>query len=173
MKKTLNLLPLQAPGPFVNRGLVVKAVVVVVVYVAAIFGLWMINSHEAKSLDKTIADLKGKRTHLQQLIAASKPFVKAKSGNQNVMALMTNTPPWDAVMQELSLVVPSTVWLEIVESQDAKHLRLKGFATSQTAVAKLIDSLERSRYFGNVEIVFSQKGKDATSFEVRAEMKWT
>ena len=175
MKKTLNLLPPLAKQPIHLRKTVLTVGAAAVIYIVALTVLWFMSNYELGKLNSTIEDLRGRKSQMQDYIAvsAAPPAAPQDTTYKEIMAGLRATPPWDAILAELSFVVPDTVWLEIIESRDARHLRLKGFSTSQSDVAKLISRLERSHYFRNVEIVFSQKGKQAITFELRTEMKWT
>jgi Tfp pilus assembly protein PilN len=175
MKKTLNLLPPLAKQPIHLRKTVLTIGGAAVIYIVALAVLWFMSNYELGKLNSTINDLRGRKSQMQDYIAvsATPPAAPRDTTDEEIMNIMRVTPPWDAILAELSFVVPGTVWLEIISSSDARHLRLKGFSTSQSDVAKLISRLERSHYFRNVEIVFSQKGEQAITFELRTEIKWT
>ncbi len=175
MKKTLNLLPPLGKRPIRLGKTALTVGAAAVIYIVALTVLWLMSNYELKHLNSTIEDLLGRKSQMQDYIAVSATPAAAPQDatDKEIMGRLRATPPWDAILAELSFVVPDTVWLEIIESSDASHLRLKGFSTSQADVAKLISRLERSHYFRNVEIVFSQKGEQAITFELRTEIKWT
>ncbi len=133
------------------------------------------NNYELGRLENAISDLNNKKLQVSQHMASvSAPAsVKRDATKAEILSTMRSTPPWDAILSELTLVVPDSIWLEIIESPDARHLRLKGYSRSQSEVAKLIARLERSDYFDNVELVFSMMGKKTATFELRAEITWT
>jgi Tfp pilus assembly protein PilN len=174
MKRTLSLLPPLKAKPLATKRLLIAVAAGAALYAAALAGVLLLNNYQARNLDNAISDLRGKKLQLQQYMSASAPRAGAtESADPAIMEKMRNTPPWDAIFSELSLIVPGEVWLETVESPDARHVRLKGYAQSPSDVARLIERLERSRYFDNVEIVFTQKGEKANAFELRTEMTWT
>jgi Tfp pilus assembly protein PilN len=173
-KRTLNLLPPSKARPLIKKKAVVMAVSAVALYAFLIGGLWLLNGYELDRLNSTIGEMNGRKLELAQLISGV-PAPQADQGDAaraEIMKAMRGTPPWEAILSELSMVVPNTIWLEVIEAADTKHMRLKGYSRTQGDIAKLISSLERSNYFGNVEIVYSQKGDTATSFELRVEMTW-
>jgi Tfp pilus assembly protein PilN len=174
MKRTLNLMPPVEVRPVAKKNLIAAIVVGVTAYAVVLGGVWFLSTFELTRLNSTIEDLSNRKHQMQQYMAVTAgPGGVPAGADPVIMSMMRTTPPWDAVLAELSLVMPGGVWLELVESPDAKHLRLKGYAKSQSGIVKLIEGLERSRYFGNVEIVFAQKGERALTFELKTEMKWT
>ena len=164
MKKTLNLLPPLERQPVRLGKTVLTVCAVAGLYIVAVAVLWYMSNYELGKLNSTIKDLSGRKAQMQSYIAASAapPAAAQDATDKAIMDRLRATPPWDAILAELSFVVPDTVWLEIIESSGSRHLRLKGFSTSHADIAKLISRLERSHYFGNVEIVFSQKGARAS-----------
>jgi hypothetical protein len=173
-RKTLNLLPPAEARPVSLRNLIAVIVFGVAAYALVLAGVWALSTFELTQLNSNIEDLSSRKLQMQQYMAVTAgPGGVAAGADPAIMSMMRTTPPWDAMLAELSLVMPVGVWLELVESSDAKTLRLKGYAISQSGIVRLIEGLERSRYFGNVEIVFSQKGGTALAFELRTDMKWT
>jgi hypothetical protein len=173
MKRTLNLLPPVEVLPVAKRNIIAVIVIGVAVYAVVLAGVWFLSTFELTRLNSTIEDLSSRKLQMQQYMAVTAgPGGVPAGADPAIMRMMRTTPPWDAVLAELSLVMPGGVWLELLESSDAKNIRLKGYAKSQSGIVKLIEGLERSRYFGSVEIVFAQKGADALAFELRTEMKW-
>lgn len=173
-RKTLNLLPPAAVRPVSMRNLVAALLVGIAAYALVLAGVWALSTFELTRLSNTIEDLSTRKLQMQQYMAVTAGTGGVAAGaDPAIMSMMRTTPPWDSVLAELSLVMPRGVWLELVESSDAKTLRLKGYAISQSGIVRLIEKLERSRYFGTVEIIFSHKGEKAVAFELRTEMKWT
>ena len=148
MKKTLNLLPPVGKQPIRLGKTVLTVGAAAVIYTVALAVLWFMSNYELKTLNSTIEDLRGRKSQMQDYIAVSAiPAAPRDTTATEIMNIMRATPSWDAILAELSFVVPDTVWLEIIDSSDARYLRIKGFATSQADVAKLISRLERSHYF--------------------------
>ncbi len=174
-KRTLNLLPPAERRPMPARKALALAVAALALYAAFVAGIWFLNGSELKRLNGTIKELQSRKLQLQKHAAGVQaPARKSTDAAEaEIMSMMRATPPWEAILSELSVVVPEAVWLELIESSDARHLRLKGYSKTQSDIARLIESLELSDYFDNIELVYSQKGEKTTSFELRAEMTWT
>jgi hypothetical protein len=173
MKRTLNLMPPVEVLPAAKRNFIALIAVGAAAYAVVLAGVWFLSTFELTKLTSTIDDLSSRKLQMQQYMTVTAgPGHIPEGADPAIMSMMRTTPPWDAVLAELSLVMPGGVWLEIVESSDARRLRLKGYSKSQSGIARLIEGLERSRYFGNVEIVFAQKGEKALTFELKTEMKW-
>ncbi len=174
MKETLNLLP-PARKPVAFRTGAMIAALASALYIALIVTIWLMNTAEIKRMELTIEELNARKAQIKkQLAVAQRPAPPAAEvAEARVLSAMQNTPPWDTLLAELSVIVPRTVYLDLIESTDSRHMRFKGFSMTHADVAKFIRQLERSPYFQNVEIVYSQKGAQETAFELRAQMKWT
>lgn len=173
-KRTLNLLPPEKARPLLRKKTALVMVGALALYAAFVGGLWLLYEFELERLNGTIGELNGRKLELARHIEGP-PVPRAALGQAaraEISDALRATPPWDAILAELSLVVPDSVWLEVTESTDTRHMRIKGYARTQADIARLIARLERSDYFGNVEMVYSQKGADAASFELRVEMTW-
>ncbi|MGD2081125.1 MAG: PilN domain-containing protein, partial [Nitrospirota bacterium] len=167
--------PPSGERPRPARRALVAAVAALSLYAAFVAGAWFLNGSELQKLNRTIEELRGRKLQLQKQAAAVKaPAVKKADGAEaEIVGMMRATPPWEAILSELSIVVPEGVWLELIQSGGERHLRVKGYSKNQSDIARLIDSLERSDLFGGIELVYSRKGEKATSFELRAELTWT
>jgi len=174
-KDTLTLLPPAEARPAPPMRKAVVAAAAALLYAALLGGALYANSRELKNLDAAVGELNGRKLEMARLIAgmAGPSTAGVDAARAEIMSAMRSTPPWEAILSEISLIVPDTVWLEIIESADSRHLRLKGYSKSQAEIAKLIARLESSEHFENVEIMFSQKGERAAAFELKVEIKWT
>lgn len=174
-KGTLNLLPPSGKRPRPARRALVAAAAALSLYAAFVAGTWLLNGSELKRLNGTIEELLGRRNELQKQAAEVRaPAVrKTKGAEAEILGMMRATPSWEAILSELSLVVPEGVWLELIESGGERQLRVKGYSKTQSEIAILIESLEGSDLFGGIELVYSRKGDRATAFELRAELTWT
>ena len=173
MKPTLNLLPPEAQPTHIKTSALLTAAAPVL-YILAILGLWFFNNIELTRLSATIEQLSGNKATMQRHLAATPAGIPPIAPTDTeVLSMMKTTPPWDTMLAEISTLLPKTVWLNLIESTNAKNLRLKGFSKNQTDIAELISRLEGSPYFRNVRIVFAQKGKNASAFELTVEMIWT
>ncbi|MCE5193999.1 MAG: PilN domain-containing protein [Nitrospiraceae bacterium] len=176
MKKTLNLLPLAAKaGGTKGRGLSDYLIIGICVYAAVIMSLWVSRTIEYKKLVSENNLLAKKKIELQGKIAPVSTTGVPASYAQEIINAIEQSQKWSLIISDISVVTPEDVWLSSIETRidgGAKLMNIKGFSTSQLAVANFISALEASNHFYNVEIVFSQKGEKNISFELKTKLKW-
>ena len=90
---------------------------------------------------------------------------------QAANTLLNDRIIWSDIVREISLIVPSGVYLTMVESEEKKEgleksLRLAGFSDSQAWITNFILSLERSYYFSDVSLVYAQRDSDRSDGQV-------
>jgi hypothetical protein len=177
MKETLNLLPPEAkPGALKIIG--TKSfymLLIVVVCSGFIVALSLLNTGKIKKLDVEINALNERKAGLEKELGAfgEKPSLTADS---EILSALRKAPPWDGILGELSLIVPDDTWLTLIESREEKggiYMSIKGSSLAHLGVSKLISGLEASRYFSDVDIVFSQKGPKNIIFELKTKLRWT
>ncbi|MDP2168163.1 MAG: PilN domain-containing protein [Thermodesulfovibrionales bacterium] len=175
MKKTLNLLP-AGKKERIARGMAFYAGAGILLYLAVICGLWAYNLSEAKSIRAAIDETDKKVAGLRsQIVGLPLPEPIVTPEGQGIAVKLGQTPPWDMVLWELSHITPEKVWLSLIDIKDSGggiSMSIKGFSKTQVAVADFIGGLEESRYFSDVEVVFSQKGETDAVFELRVKIKW-
>jgi Tfp pilus assembly protein PilN len=175
LKKTLNLLPSEYQ-PVKRKGKIYYAAFALGLYVLIILTFWAFNIITVKRLDPEINRLKALKQEMQRQLSFLQPAAPETIEGAEILEAIKTTPPWDRILAELSLVVPDSIWLTLIESKETREaifLGIKGFSETQVGIAELISRLEASPYFYEVEIVFSQKGEEYTTFELRTKIKWT
>lgn len=176
MKETLNLLP-DKERPKDKKGIFFYLAIVFSLYLLTVTGLWGYNISISKRLDSAVREHEGLRANLLSQVAAKEPAAPPPPSIEKEIAdKAMRTPPWDAILGELSVSVPEKVWLSLIdikESEGSTSISIKGFSKTQVDVAELISGLEESSYFSDIEIVFSQKTAKDVIFELKAKIKWT
>lgn len=177
MKKTLNLLPIAAKAKGIkDKGISYYLIIVIGVYAAVILSLWFFRSSEYQKLVSETNLLTKKKTELQQKITSIPTTGAPVSYAQEIINAIEKSQKWSLIVSDISVVTPEDVWLSSIETRNdagTKQMNIKGFSTSQLAVANFISALEASNHFYNVEIVFSQKGEKNISFELKTKLKWS
>lgn len=134
-------------------------------------GMWAGNLIELKRLEIRLNELNQNKALLMTGIRPL-PAQEVTTSAGEISGMLKNTPPFDLILAELSLIVPDEVWLSLIDIKRS-DMSIKGFSKTQVAVAQLISRLEESMYFSDVEIVFSQKAQENVTFELRTRIRWT
>lgn len=176
MKETLNLLPVEVKaGDPAKKGKFYYFFLALALYSAAAISLWAINIVNIRKVDAEISSLNKQREELQLKFPRQSGLPVVASSIREIADVIERSPRWSSIISDISVVVPEEVWFSSIESRDDKNIKyinIKGLSTTQFGVAKLISALEKSRYFYDVEIIFSQKGEKDISFELKTKLKW-
>lgn len=187
MKRQINLIEgllveSQQPLPVWSVAVVTGAAILVPVLV------WGIQMRAQGRLDPQVTELRMTRDRLAQETSAARQHVAQLQGDNTrrlVERARADEIGWGEAFRELSLVVPSGVWLSLLETQEAAGesiavdvpLRIQGTAFSQRAVADLLAQLETTRYFGRPELVYTQReagqGTARVGFEIQCALRRT
>jgi len=98
----------------------------------------------------------------QQLLARLEPL--------SALARLEATPSADALLAEITMLVPTNTWLTTFELKD-QHLRIVGVSPNSGNVVKLVSS---SQLFSGVQLRSSMSlgiGTGLDRFEIAAELK--
>ncbi|MBI4691730.1 MAG: PilN domain-containing protein [Nitrospirae bacterium] len=176
MKETLNLLPVEVKAGLPKMGKFYYLFLGLSAYIVLMTGLWSYKFIAVKRLDAETNKLNKQKMELQQKILPPSPVVVVPSVEKGISEAVEKAPQWSLIISDLSIIVPENIWLSSIESKEDKGIRqmnIKGFSKTQLEVANLISSLESSRHFYDVQIVFAQKGEKDVTFELKARLKWT
>jgi|Deesub1362B_J571_1020462.scaffolds.fasta_scaffold00108_31 Tfp pilus assembly protein PilN len=178
MKDTLNLLPRAEKARPPRQRLLLALAVALGAYVLLILGLWGSEVLGARKLQAELRALKAERARLQGALQAAQarrrpPAVPVEA---KIAQALRETPPWDALLAELSLLVPQEVWLLKLQGRAQKEgyvLRLKGQARTAQALALFIQRLEGSAFMEDVQVLYIQKADSLTAFQLQARLRWS
>lgn len=130
--------------------------------------VWGLQVRAANRLDPQIVELRAARDRLTQEADQARAVIAgliATNARRAAERARAESMPWSDAFRELSFVVPSGVWLTVLD--EAAHpegadegdvpFRLQGTAVSQGAVAELLANLETAQYFSEPLLVYSQR----------------
>ena len=147
---------------------------------------WGLQVRAANHLDPQVVELRASRDRLTQEADQARAGIAgliATNARRAAERARAESLPWSDAFRELSFVVPSGVWLTVLE--EAAHpdgtdaadvpFRLQGTAVSQGAVAELLANLETAQHFSEPLLVYSQRevgGRTAhVGFEIQCGLR--
>lgn len=173
MKDTVNLLPREIRRPAAKPGRLVWLAALVVIAAIAVAG-W--KRWEQYAADREKVRLAGARDAVQAEIAKINaeiaPFRQAAEVQRGEAAALSTLREraagrtrFSAVLGEVGRRAPPSLWLSSLESKPSdgdagQTIDLKGAAYSHENVTAFVSSLERSRLFSNVTLVYAERGAE-------------
>lgn len=173
MKDTVNLLPREIRKPAGRPGRLVWLAALVVIAAAAVAG-W--KRWEQYAADREKVRLAAARDAVQAEIAKINaeiaPFRQAAEIQRGEAAALSTLRErvggrmrFSAVLGEVGRLAPPSLWLSSLESKPAdgdgaQAVDLKGAAYAHENVTAFVSSLERSRLFSNVTLVYAERGAE-------------
>ncbi|MFH1874377.1 MAG: PilN domain-containing protein [Pseudomonadota bacterium] len=103
--------------------------------------------------------------------------IDGNSSKEDILKSYHQAVKWNVVLAKVIEDIPPQVWLKSVSAQQeqSRMFSLTGEAPNQQIVAALIDSLERSNLFHNVQLISSEmvedKGSRKLNFKVNCILK--
>jgi type IV pilus assembly protein PilM len=142
-------------------------------------------------LQTTETQYRSLRADLDKALALKSENDGMKSRLQLIRDLSQGNSRWSAILLELSKQVPKELWLTELRSEErlaakgaaekkeglsrVPYLRMVGLTYSQDRLKELLSSLSQSKTFGEVELVYAEKGKEnpgegLVRFEIRMKV---
>lgn len=185
MKQHINLiedlwLAAQPPPPIWGLAALTGAALMVPLLV------WGIHVRAAERLDPQVVEMRATRDRLAQEGTAARQILadlQAQNARRLIELTRAEEIVWGETFRELSLVVPSGVWLTQLETHGETGdtlagdmpLRILGTAVSQRVVADLLARLETAARFARPELVYTQReaglGTARVGFEIRCGLR--
>ncbi len=182
MKETVNLLPREIRQPAGRPGRLVWLAALVVIAAVAVAG-W--KRWEQYAADREKVRLAAVRDAVQAEIAKINaeiaPFRQAAEIQRGEAAALSTLRErvggrmrFSAVLGEVGRLAPPSLWLSSLESKPsdgdgAQAVDLKGAAYAHENVTAFVSSLERSRLFSNVTLVYAERGAERGRSTVKDE----
>ncbi len=168
----VNLLPEYLKEQRFTRKLKVLLMAVAVLYVLAVAGFYTYQMVAIRKEALSIAVLKREKESIIKryvtyqeirnktgLIKRSEDDIKRRMAV--VSSLLDSQTPWFQILRFISRTIPDKVWLSSLSTSDVggkgKVVRFGGTAASNGAIAEFIFTLENSRFFRDVDLIYSQK----------------
>lgn len=142
-------------------------------------------------LQTTETQYRSLRADLDKALALKAENDGMKSRLQLIRGLSLGNSRWSAILFELSKQVPKELWLTELRSEErlaakgaaekkeglsrVPYLKMVGLTYSQDRLKELLSSLSQSKTFGEVELVYAEKGKEnpgegLVRFEIRMKV---
>ncbi|MDR7520966.1 MAG: PilN domain-containing protein [Armatimonadota bacterium] len=150
----INLLPRvprrRIPGrQFIEVGVPLVALVAVVVLSAVISGR---NARLQQQIDETNREIADLQPTVARVLDLDRRIAVLREKEKVILELVRQQMPAAAVLNEIRLLVPRTVWLTSMSVPDASSLSMEGFAMNYYAVAELMDNLGTGQLFRLVDL---------------------
>lgn len=153
--------------------------------------VWGVHVRAASRLDPQVVELRAARDRLagegdqaRQLIAD----LETQNARRVLEQAQAEQINWHEAFRELTLVVPSGMWLSdlgreggVALTTESKTeagdipIRIRGLAVSQGVVADLLVNLETSTHFGNPTVMYTQReqgqGIGRVGFEIQCALR--
>ena len=177
MKKHLNFIPKDMKAKWeVRHELVPLALFAALVFYAGagpvrLSVLTQISEKEIAQLEATSNELNEKLKAMNEQSKVAEQNNESLSAIQQVLARKNY---WSEVFKEMSILVPEDVWLTNFSNMKTggkapggqpttgspESLVIKGYATSQLAVARFLKVLEESAFFTGARMISTEKEKE-------------
>ncbi len=173
----INLLPIRAQiqKQNVKQQFTLFLIVIVIMIIACYF--WILSVSEQKQeMQKSIAKAKTDIQKIDIKIKEINNFKKDKEEFEKKLDIITNLKKGKTgpvrMFADLAENIPDRVWLEKFEEKEGA-VTLDGFAVRHEDVSFLMVALEKSKYFDNIVLIFTEfvdvkykKGKSLASAKI-------
>lgn len=172
MKRHLNFVPANLrPKIEVPYGI---APVVVFVLAASFVSISAMSLHsESKVMTEQLQALEVQNNQLLQKIQTHQGIQKTHQEVGELQKVFERKNYISELFKELSMLIPEDIWLtsfsKTSEVSGMNSLVIRGNASSQGGIADFLSTLERSEFFSNVRMSFSEKEKDIRPSRYRFE----
>jgi type IV pilus assembly protein PilM len=192
---TINLLPSydrEAIAVIKTRGIIKRYTLLVTAVLLALFlillGGGFFFRHRLRTTETQYRSL---RADLDKALALKVENDGMKSRLQLIRDLSQGNSRWSAILLELSKQIPKELWLTELRSEErlvakgaagkkegfsrVPYMRMVGLTYSQDRLKEMLYSLSQSPTFGEVELVYAEKGKEnpgegLVRFEIRMKV---
>jgi Tfp pilus assembly protein PilN len=133
-----------------------------VLYYLALQGtIFAIRTQIAKT-DQEIARLQPEVTRVQEL----RRQIDASKRREVLLAqLLASQLPASAILGSVRTLIPKEAWITLVNVPDTSSFNIEGYAMSYVVVARLMDNLESSQMFSDIDLSVVERDK-IDKFEV-------
>ena len=169
----INLLPVKRTQ--LREKMKREVAIFVLIALAVVMGLKYHYEQQKKIIDQVRYRVSKVEDELKSLSGVGKKLAKVKKSKINLekkleiikkLRITDYYPP--KVLQQISELIPKKVWLKGIVQEESKVL-LTGSATSNEEIGVFMTKLEKSGYFSEVDLVFTDAGLPAAKGEVKQE----
>lgn len=185
-KVNINLLPIEERPVEKNKFkefLKTGGPIYIPVFIALILGLvWFGLFNKQKRIEREIKEMDIELKDLAPKVAEVKDLMKkekAISDKIDVLKKLSNSKYTRIkLLDEINRLIPEYTWLtaineENTDSTGAINIVIHGITTSNFAVSNFMQFLEKSQYFTDIKLSFTQRneiaGTETTEFEIRVK----
>jgi len=158
------------------------------VLIILFLGIYSFGSIQIRKEEKRVADLKAENERLNKAIAEHQVYEKRKAELQKtqdiVSTALSGEIAWHKILNEISMVIPSNIWLREFTGDILEGVTCKGYAQDydfdtpdlgHKPVAEWIVRIGEIKAFSSIWLSYSQKTKFseqlAIEFEILAQLK--
>jgi len=164
-------------GALQHLGFGIAAIVLLLV---ALAWVWINQNGKLASLQARIGTQQAEKLRLKNVNEEKARFEKEKAELERKLSIITKLQRERIVpvrlLDELTRAIDTTtpIWLTAY-SYTASGVSLDGFSLSHEALRPLVESLEKSPYYRNVELLFSERndlqGREVFRFSIKANVE--
>ncbi len=184
----INLLPVEVVEKRKSEIRVFQIIAAFLALFLFLAGIFIFAALQAKNEEKKLAELKAENQRLNKLIAEYKVYEQRKAKLQNldkiISTALTGEIAWHKILNEVSMVIPSDVWLEEFTGDITEGIVCKGYALDydfdtpdlgHKPVAEWIIRIGEIKVLTSIWLSYSQKStfleQPAIQFELTTQLK--
>ena len=191
MIERINLIPEEIRRQ--KRALQTRPLIIAILVIYAI-GLGAVHLYQTNGVKKRLAKVERLRIErdniiiqnmrykdaIEKITQAQKREEDIKKRLDIISSLLEGRVYWSELLKNITHLVPDEVWLTSLSTYDAprgtgKGVKFNGTAAWNSGIAEFVFAVENSRFFGNVQLGYSQKRelkeRDIYDFEITADLK--
>ncbi|RLB05876.1 MAG: fimbrial protein [Deltaproteobacteria bacterium] len=159
----INLLPVRAARrkETLRFQISIFILTLLLIFVVIVYLKWNINQRE-QYLDTQLRLVKEEIIKLNKVVGEIDRLKKRKAKLQKKLSVIKDLEKGRLsavyILDELSQKIPEKVWIETLDKK-GKSVKIVGVALDNETIANFMTMLERSRYFGRVELEVTEQFK--------------
>ncbi len=184
----INLLPEEVVQKRKREVRVFQVIAAILALLVILSGLYAILVVSVRNQESKLSDLRAENKKLNESISEYKVYEQRKETLQKqesiISTALTGEVDWHKILNEMSMVIPSDVWLEEFSGDVMEGITCKGYAIDydfdtpdlgHKPVAEWIVRLGEVKAFTSIWLSFSQKTtfleKPAIQFELTTQLE--
>lgn len=157
----INLLPVRAARRKESLRFQVSIAVLVLFFVVIIIAYLNVSANtRARKVDKEMKVVQGRLAELEKIVGEidklKQERAKLEQKRDVIRDLDRGRLRAAYILGELSQRTPEKVWIESLD-KSGKSLKISGVALDNETIANFMTTLDRSKYFGGVELEASEQ----------------
>ncbi|MEW6188683.1 MAG: PilN domain-containing protein [Actinomycetota bacterium] len=175
----INLLPPEILGKRRAERILVYSFVGIVVLVFILFFVYTINAWVIGQEERELSAIKIENQKLEEVIAEYEIYEKKKAEVEKwegiLKTAMEGEVSWSKLLNEISMVIPSDVWLTSFKGDMNAGINFQGYTFTHNSVAKWMVRLKEIKHLTEIWLNASEKTEveeqEAIQFETTSQLK--